>query len=298
MDQEFDFPSVLRNLSLLRMREESADLDRCITAIFPCFDSALSCTKGLVEQEMLMPLSKSTYRTNHVSERSLATAKKTIMTEWNENETTLMEKLANMLGIEKTNILEAERKCKKITCLQSQNELIEEEIFKLENNIRQQKRALDLLDASIAPCASILCQATVHMGIHGFSFEEFRDDNILKLNFFHAVYGIQTSVIFNINSQPRTVVETDYDASNTYNCPIFEFHRAFLNMLVSGKIPIQFDSAELQESLLTIGQFLGRLDQSAMELEKRKASDIDLSDEETKEKIKKFVLGQASFPPF
>jgi predicted transposase YbfD/YdcC len=281
----------------MRMRE-SAGFDRCITAIFPCFDSALSCTKGLVEQVKFMPLSKSTYRTNHVSERSLYTAKKIIMTEWNEIEITLMGKLANILEIEKTNILKAERKCKKSTYLQSQNELIEEEIFKLENDIRQQKRALDLLDASIAPCASILCQATVHMGIHGFSFEEFRNDNILKLKFVHAVYGIQTSVIFNVNSHPGIVVEIDCDASNTYNCPIFEFHQAYLDMLVCGKIPIQFDSAELQESLLTIGQFLGRLDQSAMELEKRKASDIDLSDEETKEKIKKFVLGQASFPPF
>jgi hypothetical protein len=282
----------------MRMRE-SAGFERCITAAFPFFDCALSCTKGLVEQVKLMPLSKSTHRTNHVSERSLYTAKKIIMTEWNEIEITLMGKLANILEIEKTNILEAERKCKKSACLQSQNELIEEEIFELEIAIRQQKRALDLLDASIAPCASILCQATVHMGIHGFSFEEFCNDNILKLKFVHAVYGIQTGVIFYVNSHPGIVVETDCDDSNTYNCPIFEFHRAYMDMLVCGKIPIQFDSAELQESLLTIGQFLGRLDQAAMEMERRKASDneLDLSDEETKEKLKKFVLGQASFPP-
>ena len=282
----------------MRMRE-SAGFDRCITAIFPCFDSALSCTKELVEKVKLMPLSKSTYcRTNHLSERSLYTAKKIIMTEWNEIEITFMGKLANILEIEKTNILKAERKYKKST-LQSQNKLIEEEIFRLENDIRQQKRSLDLLDASIAPCASILCQATVHMGIHGFSFEEFRNDNILKLKFVHAVYGIQTSVVFNVNSHPGIVVETDCNASNTYNCPIIEFHRAYLDKLVCGKIPIQFDSAQLQESLLTIGQFLGRLDQSAMEMEKRKASDneLDLSDEETKEKFKNFVLGQASPPP-
>jgi len=295
LDQEFGFPSVVRNLALIR--RDCVGFERCVTAIVPCFDKTLSCMNELIEQVKVMTL-------NPFCERSITTAKRIVMTEWKEIEITYIEKLTNILEKEKVEILEAASNCslplKKRTYSHSQNkQLIEEEIVKLENEILKEKRTLDLLEASIAPRACILCQATVHLCIHGFSLEEFRDDNILKLNFAHAVYGVQTRVIFDNNSQPGIVIEPNYNALKRDNSPIFELHRGYLNMLVCGKIPAQVNSTELQESLLTIGQFLGRLDQSAMELEKRKASnkDLNLSDEETKKKIKHFVLRQASFCP-
>jgi len=240
----------------------------------------------LIEQVKIMTLPKSTFRINPTSKRSITTAKRIVTTEWNEIEITYIEKLTNILRRERVEILEAASNyppfVKKSAYSHFQNrQLIEEEIFELENEIRQEKRTLDLLEASIAPRACILCQATVHLCIHGFSLEEFRDDNVLKLNFAHAVYDVQTRVIVDNNSPPGIVIEPNYNASKRDNCPILELHRGYLNMLVCGKITVQVNSTQLQESLLTIGQFLGRLDQSAIELEKRKASnkDLNLADE-------------------
>ena len=262
---------MLGNLSFLR-RKEGAAIHRCFASIDPCIHKALSYTKDLVDRVMRTPSSKATFPMNPSSKNSLSTAKKVIMTEWKEFEISFMEELTNMLEharleIEKTEILEAASKTlplvKNCASLLPRNKQIEKEISKLENDIHQQRSSFDVLEACIAPRACILCQATAHLGIYGFCFEEFRDDNILKLNFVHAIFGVQTRVIFDINSQPGVVIEPHHAVSNRDKCCIFEFHQAYLNMLVCGKISLQLDPTELQDSLLKLGQFLGKLDQSA-----------------------------------
>ena len=291
---------MLGNLSFLMKRKEegATSIPRCFTSIDPCIHQALSCTNDLVERVTRTPLSssKSTFPINPSSSKStcsLSTAKRMIRTEWKEIEISFMKKLTNILvdfrlEIEKTKTdvllpgivasktlpLVKDDDSSSSYLLPRNKQQIEKDISQLENDIHQQQRSSSfdvLLEASIAPRACILCQATSHLGIYGFCFEEFRDDNILKLNFIHAIFGVQTRVTFDINSEPGVVIEPpNYDvASNNRDddnkcCSIFDFHQGYLNMLVCGKISsLRLNSIDLQDSLLKLGQFLGKLDQTA-----------------------------------
>jgi len=300
-DREFEFQTVLRNLA---PTGNITGLEKSLMEITPCyynmFDMALSCTTELVEKSKFTTLSsKSTFGPYNLSKTSIRSTKSAIMAEWKEIEICYIKNMATILELEKSKILEATSSylsfVNKGNNIKYQNEVsVENDILRLENDIRQEKRSLELWEASLAPHACILCQATVHLSV--FSFEESGVDNILKLNFAHSVYGVQTRVIFDINdSQKEMIIEPNYDSSIGNKCPIFKLHQQYLNLLACGRVPIQLNSAEPRESLLNIGQFLGRLDQSAIELERRKVAkkEIYLS-EKLKDEIERFIVGQSS----
>ena len=271
MDEQWDFLSLLRNLTYFRRNEETA-IQRCFTLLDP-----LSCTKEFVEQVTRTLSLKSTIPGNASDKNSIYSAKNAIVTEWKEIEISFIENLANLLDqyrlrLEKTSDLKKTNKCLLLAneCSsnsQSTNKEIEKEISKLENDIHQHKSSLDVLEASIAPFSCIICQATAQIGIYGFYFQELRDNHVLELDYVHAIFGAKTRVIVDITSQSGLLIEHDDGASTKERNSIFDFHRGYIDMLKCGKMSSQLDCTDLQGSLLRLGQILGKLDQCAVAFE-------------------------------
>jgi hypothetical protein len=273
LDEQWDFLSLLRNLSSCRRKEETA-IQRCFTLLDPCIHNVLSCTNSFVERVERTLLLKSALPGNASKKNNIYSAKSAIMTEWKEIDISLIENLANLLdqfqlGLEKTSDLNNTNKylllanaCSSNS--QSRNKQIEKEISKLENDIHRHKSSLDVTEASIAPFSCILCQATAQIGIYGFYFQEFRDDHVLELDYVHAIFGVKTSVIVDITSESGLLIEHDDAASNIEQDSIFDFHRGYIDMLKCGKMSSQLDCTDIQGSLLRLGQILGKLDQCAL----------------------------------
>jgi hypothetical protein len=146
------------------------------------------------------------------------------------------------------------------------NEKIEAEISKLENDIYRHKSSLDVLEASIAPFACVLCQATAQIGIHGFHFHEFRDDHILELIYMHAIHGFKTRVVVDIISQPGLLIEYDDGASNGEQNALHDLYRGYINLVKCGDTSFETNCSELQDSLLRLAQMFGKFDRFALAL--------------------------------
>jgi len=275
LDQEWDFVTLLRNLSFFRRNEEVV-IQRCFTLIDPCIHNALYYTSAFVERVM-RTLSLNSRFPGHVSNKnSLFSAKNAITSEWKEIGISFIENLTNLLdqfrfGMEKTNDF---KKMDKYLLLandcssnsQPGRKQIEREISKLENDVHLHESSLDVLEASMAPTSCILCQATAQIGIYGFNFKEFRDDHILELDYMHAIFDVKTRVVVDINSQSGLLIEHNTGASNREHNSIFDFHRGYINMLRCGEMSFKLNCNELQDSLLRLGQILGKLDQCALTL--------------------------------
>lgn len=272
LDQEWDFATVLENLSLL-MRRKDGGIQRYFTLIDPCVHEALSCAHDLIERMERAVVSQSKLRRQLSITNDLSLTKKAILTEWTEIEIRFLKELTSMLEcggveIEKMKVLVATmNKCSFVNDrtlnLSPLNKQIEKEISEIEDMISRERISLDMLDACVAPQACILCQATAQVGIYGFCFEEFQDDHILKLNFIHSIFGAKTNVIIDLNSHPGVVIEPNCALLNRDKSCIIDFHQGYLAMLASGEISLRVNSSALQDSLLKLGQYLGKLDRCA-----------------------------------
>ena len=258
---------MLRNLPSLK-RGEDITIRRCLKLLGPCIDIALSCTIDFVDQVARILSLKSSFPGKLSKKNSLLSVKRTILSEWKESEITYIENLTNILDQFRVRMRNATTLANRCSVdLLSQKEELEEEISKLENDIRRHKSSLGLLAASIAPFFCISCQATAHLGIYGFSFHELRDDHILELEYVHAIFDVKTRVIVDINALPEISIQYIDDASNRDQNSIFDFHRKYiLEFLNCGKISFQLNCMELQDYLLRLGQILGKLDQCAFAL--------------------------------
>jgi len=269
LDQDWDFFSLLRNLSFFRKKEE-VTIQRCFGLLDPRIHNVLSWTSNFFERVMCTQSLKSKFPGNLSKKNSLLSNKNAIMTEWKKIEIPLIENLTNFLDqfrleMEKTCVRnKTKEQVRAASDLEPENKRIEKEISKLENDIHQLHSSLDILEASIAPFSCILCQASAQIGVYGFYFEGFRGDHILELDYMHAIFGVKTRVIVDINSQLGLLIEHNDTASDREQNSIFDFHRGYINMLRCGKMSFQLDCNELQDSLLKLGQILGKLDQCAL----------------------------------
>jgi len=273
LDQEWDFPTVLRNLSFLT-RKDDLNIYRCFNLIDPRVSNGLYRTNHQIDRLLRELSSQSSFPYHPLNGNNHSSAKSVIMTEWNEIEISFIEDLTKQLNgvrleIEKRSNFDNTIKNlfpSKDSSLHSPrgNKQIQEEISELENEINQCKSSLDVSEASSAPYACIFCQATAQLGIYGFLLEEFCGDNILKLNFMHAIFSVKTHVVVDIDSDPRIKIEQYRTTSKKENCCVFDYHRGYLNMLVAGNISFEINCVELQDSLLKLGTCLGKLDQSAL----------------------------------
>lgn len=283
LDQEWDFVSLLRNLSHFKMKEVA--VERCLSLLDPCIHNALCCTSAFVEQAMRTLSLKSTLPRNVPNKNDSFSAKRKIISEWKEIEISFIENLTNMLDqfrLEMENACDFEYINKHLlfndcpSNSRSENERVENVNSKLQNDINQHKLSLDIIDASIAPFSCILCQAASKIGIYGFYFKELRDDHILELDYVHSTFGVKTRVIIDIDSQPGFSIDYCDGASNREQNSLLDIHRQYVHMLKGGKMSFELNCNELQDSLLRLGQILGKLDQCVFSLKaingKRKAT--------------------------
>ena len=273
-DQEWDFVSLLRNLSFFT--KDEVMVERIFHLFDPCLRDAPSSLGDFIERIMHELLSKSTVQEVASDKACIHLAKSAITTEWKKIEISLVENMINMLHKFRSrmeNIRRSMKKtkdcldlCDRLTYFWSEKKTIENEISELENDVRELRTSLDVLEASTAPATCIHCQATAQIGVYGFNFEEFCDEQILILDYNHAIFDIKTRVIVDIDSQSGPSIEHDVMPSSKRHDPIFSFHQGYLNKLRRGDISLQLNDTELQDSLLRLAQILGRLDRCALAL--------------------------------
>jgi len=271
LDQEWDFATLLTNLSLSMMRRER--IRTSLTMIDPPDVEILSCANVLMQEVRRMLASKSESREQTSIAKSRFVANKVILSEWLPIEISFLAQLTSVVErseveiVKQTKILEASitelPDCVPRSSPTRSTEQIEREISELRAKIGREKSSCDIIDACTAPRACILCQATAQMGLYGFCFEELKDDHVLKLKFLHSIFGVTTHVMFDLNSDPGVVIGPITSPSDSDNSCMLDFHRRHLDMLADGEISVPMDSSSLQDSLLKLGLFLGKLDQSA-----------------------------------
>lgn len=266
LDQEWDLPILLRNLSSLREKEENT-IQRYFASLDPCIHNSLDGTIAFPKELLRSVSAKSTVPRNALKQNSLFVAKRAILTEWKEAEISYIKYLTNEFDqfrfrIEKLRLFASGPSSN----VSPRRKDIEEEISKLETDIHQQKSSIDLLEASIAPLSCVSCQATAQIGIYGFCFQEFRDGHVLELDYMHAIFDVKTRVVVDVNSPSALAIEYIDGASNEAQNSVFGCHRGYIKMIECGKVSFQGNCTELQDSLLRLAQILGRLDQYALAL--------------------------------
>jgi hypothetical protein len=198
-------------------------------------------------------------------------ARKLASIEWMELEIDFVQDLNKVLGSvfgkaaalsQRTNILKLPESSKQAK-ERSVSKSIEREITGLQECIRQEQEDVRLAGASEAPFSVLKCQAT--FGISGFRLDKFTGD-ALQLSFEHVVHGIESTFVFDLKTESvtasrRTVADSVQQPIPT-NHIAARFHQYFLEQLVSGSIPLlqELQLAELQDSILTLSRWLGRID--------------------------------------
>lgn len=251
---------MLRNLSSSTRKEET-NTERCFKVLDSCIKNALAFDVDFVDHIFRMlsckPLSPGKFSRMHT--------KRARTMEWERIEINHMENLTKVLEQFRLRVEEsAYRVISSVTNSRSEERELETEISKLENEIQRVKSSFDLLEASKAPISSISCQAAAQIGMYGFCFQKFHDEHTLELEYMHAVFDVKTRVIVDISSRPDISIDYIGNTPNRAKDPISEFHRRYIDMLKVGKIAFQLKGAEIQDSLLRLGQILGKLDQCAL----------------------------------
>jgi len=274
VDQEWDFLSLIRNLSSFWNRDDA--IQKCLELLDPCIHACLSCTDDFVKSVKKKMLSAQSFPEKTSSKKYDASVKSEIMAEWMSIEISFIENLTMILdqfriGVESTcevkNMDMYLRRASYSSCnSQPRKEEIEKEISKLECDIHRHESSLDLVEASVAPYSCILCQATARIGLHGFHFEEFRDDHVLVLDYMHAIFGAKTRIIVDCNSKRGLSIDHVDSTFNTERNSEYIFHRDYINVLKSGEMSIQLNCTDLQETLLRLSRIFGKLDQCTMVL--------------------------------
>mmetsp|Transcript_15916 Transcript_15916/g.36853 ORF Transcript_15916/g.36853 Transcript_15916/m.36853 type:complete len:959 (+) Transcript_15916:293-3169(+) len=273
LDQEWDFVSLLRNLSFFN--EDEVVIERIFRSFDPCFLDISSSLGDFIEHTMRDPKLKSSLQQIASKDAYISSAKRATITEWKEIELSFIQNLIKLLNQFRSRIEKMSCEMNKNNyCIElngflnslSEKKKIEKEISALENGIREQKSLFDELEASTAPATCILCQATAQIGIYGFNFEEFCDEQIMILDYKHAIFDVKTRVLVDIDSQSSPLIEHNVVESSRKQGPIFCFHQGCINRLRRGETTYQLNDTELQDSLLRLAQILGKLDRCALAL--------------------------------
>lgn len=256
---------MVKNLS--SKRKEETKIERYLKVLDSCIKNSLSFDVDLVEQIFCMLSFESSPPTNvpKIKNANAANDKRAESMQWEKMEIAHMKNLTRVLDQFRLRVKESMHHARiTATVFRSKERELETEISKLENEIHRLKSSSDLLEASKAPSSSISCQAAAQIGMYGFCFQKFHDEHTLELEYLHAVFDVKTRVIVDIGSVPKISIDYIDNASNREQDPIFNFHRRYINMLEVGNIAFDLNCAEVQDSLLRLGQILGKLDQCAL----------------------------------
>lgn len=140
---------------------------------------------------------------------------------------------------------------------------IQREISALQESIQREQEVLDTADAAKAPYSVLQCQAT--FGISGFRLDEFNGET-LNLSFEHVVQGFESTFVFDLAKASVKASWRNVKVSSQQPIPASHlaarFHEFFMKQLMSGSLSLLQDLqvSELQESILTLSRWLGRLD--------------------------------------
>lgn len=238
--------------------KETESICSSFSSLDPSIQRVLSSTydwTGCIERALASTSNARESRTQFSSKEQR------FLTDWKETEVCILDELTTILECDRLAIESATSEAERNNHASNAKDIMQE-ISELKDKISRERSLLDILDASVAPRANVLCQATAHIGICGFSFQKFQDDGVVKMKFNHSIFGAETRVVFDSSSHLEIVIETN-TASAKDKCSVFEFHQGYLAMLADGRISSSINNTVLQDSLLKLGQLLGKLDQCA-----------------------------------
>lgn len=294
-DQEWDPVDVFRNLSKIREATKGNPVEKVLASIPPRQNGIIACVDDLLERAKYQASTKPPIPAAAVVKDKDA-IQRGIAQEWKVLEE---EFLLNVCQVVERTVETATTLCKRAETLKvslcqnktkpkrNQAEVLENEILDLQQKIRDKRDELKLLEASEAPSSALHCQASSHLGLFGFRLDCYTG-NSLQLSFEHVVEGVESCFAFDLKTASLTASRITGATSSCQN-PIpanhvaAKFHQYFLKTMLSNGtiIPLlpQVEPLELQETILALSRWLGRLDLAALDLaviSKRSSVTLDL----------------------
>jgi hypothetical protein len=277
LDQEWESADVFRNLA---KRRTKSPIQYVLESIESCHNGILACMDDLKVKAKYSANTKSNTKFK-LPAKEIRLAQQIVSREWKQLEVEFLGDLTQVIErtMERVTSLSNRAKDLKLPSSMSKTKQrscmgsLQSKISDLEEKIRQQRALLELTEAAEAPFAAVHCQATSHLGVCGFRLDEYTGDS-LQLSYEHLVEGIESRFVFDLNigsltgsriadapNSSQQLISTDHVAGH--------FHEHFLKALVNGTHPFmqKLEPLELQESILALSRWLGRLDLAAKDLE-------------------------------
>ena len=268
-DQEWELADLLWNLC--DKNDQKMRLEPLLRDINFRFEGVRACLDDLLENVKHRAKMKPT-----ISEDSIG-ARQQFSREWKEMEIKFLNDLSRNLS-KSSNTAES---LLKVSVTREQridpqskhtSTSLKRDIEFLKKKIKLESDLLAKREATEAPHAAVLCQATSHIGLCGFRIEAYTGGS-LHLSFEHAVGWIQSNFVFDLQNQSVSVstAETNNgiaDPSAPISVDAMYFQRHFLKELVDNPthLSTELENLVLDEQVLMLSKWLGRLDKTTLDI--------------------------------